>query len=135
MQLGQQSHDVCREQAEAAKAAINKLVDSEPDLTERPLEEKDVLADQKSQASVLLRNGINPKRSTGGTESMLASIMKQLNWNAGDEKLCAKVMCICIVLHFLTHAMSMTSYEALVNFLVLMGWLPRGLGVYGDDTA
>jgi hypothetical protein len=40
-----------------------------------------------------------------------------------------------MVVHFLLHARSLTAYEDLISFMVLLGMLPFGLRLGGDDAA
>lgn len=107
---------------------------ADDELDERPVQQADFLLTKASQRQVLTRNGINPEAGSTGNETMLDSICRQLSQPVGDHRLHAKIVCICLVLHTLIRADSMRSYEALVQFLRLLGWLPQDRGLGGDDS-
>jgi hypothetical protein len=67
--------------------------------------------------------------------NILTYILEELKVSSGDPHVKGKVTCVCMVVHFLLHARSLTAYEDLISFVVPLGMLPFGLRLGGDDAA
>lgn len=105
---------------------------AEHDLDEFPKDHRDVLAPAHRTAT-LIECGINPVKG-GAEKSLVAAIVAQLKVNPTHEQTVQRICCVCLAVHCLFRAHSMSSYEQFITFLQMLGMLQPNLRICGDDA-